>query len=429
MLPSLLDRRQRRDPVPIYLALMAGQAVCFSLFFAVQLVYHVTVVGLDPLQLVLVGTVLEVTCFLFEVPTGIVADVHSRRLSILIGVALIGGAYALEGAIPLFGTALVGQLIWGVGYTFTSGATQAWITDEIGEAAVGPVFLRGEQASLGGGLVGTLLGVSLALIQIQLPMVLAGVGMLALATALALVMPETRMRVAPPAARSTFAQMKTTAEEGFRLAMVRPVVGVVLAIGLISGLAAEAFDRLHVPSVIDRFVFPTVFGTNDPVLWFGISGVVGTLLGLAASEVFTRTNPDALRGGSPARLLAAGSAVQIAALAIFALSGNLWLAFGMVWVRTIVGSVSQPVESAWLNRNLDPSSRATVISMTGQANAIGQATGGPALGWVGNVVSIRAALLGSALVLSPIVLLYRRLIVRDGVSAERVPAVSGQGPD
>ncbi|MGH2616839.1 MAG: MFS transporter, partial [Thermomicrobiales bacterium] len=126
MVSSLFDRRQRHNPVPVYLVLMAGQALCFSLFFTVQLIYQVTVVGLDPFQMVLVGTVLEVTCFLFEVPTGVVADVYSRRLSILIGVALIGCAYVLEGAIPAFWAALGGQVFWGVGYTFTSGATQAW---------------------------------------------------------------------------------------------------------------------------------------------------------------------------------------------------------------------------------------------------------------------------------------------------------------
>ena len=60
--------------------------------------------------------------------------------------------------------------------------------------------------------------------------------------------------------------------------------------------------------------------------------------------------------------------------------------------------------------------------MTGQANSIGQAAGGPALGWVGAAVSIPAALLGSALVLSPTVALYRRLIVRDRGAAAPVPA-------
>lgn len=420
VLSSLLDRRRRNDPVPVYLALMAGQSICFALFFTVQLVYHVTVVGLNPLQLVLVGTVLEVTCFLFEVPTGIVADIYSRRLSVLIGVALIGCSYTVEGAIPAFSTALISQVFWGIGYTFTSGATQAWITDEIGEEAVGKVFLRGGQMSLAGRLAGTLLSVSLGLIHIQLPMILAGVGMLGIAATFALVMPETHMRVTPPAERSTFGHMKETAREGFRLAMARPVVKVIIAISLITGLAAEAFDRLSIPSVINRFDFPVVFGTDSPVIWFGIVGIVGMLLGLTASEIFKRKNPAALGAGTPARLLAVCSAIQVVALVIFATSGHLWLAFGMLWMRTVVGAVSEPVELAWLNRNLDPSSRATVISMTGQANSIGQASGGPALGWVGNAVSIRAALLGSALVLSPIVALYHRMTIRDSVTSRPV---------
>jgi MFS family permease len=422
VLASFLDRRQRNNPVPVYLVLAAGQAICFSLFFTVQLIYHVTVVGLDPLQMVLVGTVLEITCLLFEVPTGVVADVYSRRLSILVGIALIGCAYALEGAVPAFWAALGGQVFWGLGYTFTSGATQAWITDEIGEEVVGPVFLRGAQMGLVGGLIGTLLSMALGVVDIQLPMILAGAGMLTLAGTLVLLMPERPMHSTPSTARSTFGTMQATARDAFRLAMARPVVKVILAISLIVGLAAEAFDRLSTPLMIDRFDFPTLFGTESPVLWFGISGVVAALLGLAASEIFKRRNPGALGAGVPARLLAALAAVDVAAVTIFAVAGNLGLAFAMLWVRKIVATIGVPVQDAWLNRHLDSASRATVISMTGQANSIGQAAGGPALGWVGAAISIQAALLGSALVLSPTIALYRRLIVRDRNTAAPVPA-------
>jgi len=92
------------------------------LVFTVNLLYLATVVGLSPLQLVLVGTVLEATCFLFEVPTGIVADLYSRRLSIIIGFLLIGAGFILEGSVPTFAAVLATQVLWGIGYTFTSGA-------------------------------------------------------------------------------------------------------------------------------------------------------------------------------------------------------------------------------------------------------------------------------------------------------------------
>ena len=79
----------------VFLVMRASASFLFALSFTVNLIYHVTVVGLDPLQLVLVGTALEVTVFLFEIPTGVVADIYSRRLSIVIlGYLLLGIAFA-----------------------------------------------------------------------------------------------------------------------------------------------------------------------------------------------------------------------------------------------------------------------------------------------------------------------------------------------
>jgi DHA3 family tetracycline resistance protein-like MFS transporter len=418
--PFLQPRRPAADPVPIYLLLAFGQAFCFSLIFTVNMVYQVTVVGLSPFQLVVVGTVLEATCFLFEIPTGVMADVYSRRLSILIGIVLIGCGFLLEGSIPAFWAVVGAQVVWGIGYTFTSGATEAWITDEVGEDAVGPVFLRSTQVWLIGGLAGTFVAVALGMVEIQLPMVLAGILLIALAAGLFIVMPERHMHPTPRAERSTFAHMRETTRDGFRLAMARPVVRSLIIVSLVVGLASEAFDRLNTASIIDRFTFPTVLGYTGPVVWFGVAGVIGTLLGLGATQVLERLNPEALASGVPARLLASGAVLQVVAVIGFALSGSLWVAFGMLWLRTVVATVMEPVQAAWLNRNLDSSSRATVISMTGQANAIGQVGGGPILGWVGSAFSIRAALLASAVILSPTIALYGRLIAhRDAAPIEQ----------
>ena len=104
---------------------------CFSLLFSMatvlSMVYHLKVVGLNSLQLVLVGTVLETACFVFEVPTGVVADLYSRRRSVLIGVFLYGAGFLMEGSLPWFGTVLLAQVVWGCGDTFITGALEAWI--------------------------------------------------------------------------------------------------------------------------------------------------------------------------------------------------------------------------------------------------------------------------------------------------------------
>ncbi|MGB3904766.1 MAG: hypothetical protein WBB22_07565 [Anaerolineae bacterium] len=66
------------------------------------LLYQLTVVQLNPLQFVLVGTTLDATIFLFEVPTGVLADVDSRRLSVITGYTLIGAGFIIEGSFALF---------------------------------------------------------------------------------------------------------------------------------------------------------------------------------------------------------------------------------------------------------------------------------------------------------------------------------------
>jgi DHA3 family tetracycline resistance protein-like MFS transporter len=86
---------------------------------------QVEVAKLSPLQLVLVGTVLETVCFLSQVPTGLLADVFSRRLSVIVGIFLFGAGFILEGSIPRFVAIAAGQALFGIGATFMDGAEQA----------------------------------------------------------------------------------------------------------------------------------------------------------------------------------------------------------------------------------------------------------------------------------------------------------------
>lgn len=122
--------------------------------------------------------------------------------------------------------------------------------------------------------------------------------------------------------------------------------------------------------------------------------------------------------GAPARLPASLAAIDVPVVVIFAFGGNLWLVFLMLWVRVI----GAPVQLAGCNRNFDSASRAMVIPMSSQISSIGQVAGGPALGWVGSAVSIRAARLAAALVLSPTIALYHRMSVRNRRVSTSAPA-------
>jgi DHA3 family tetracycline resistance protein-like MFS transporter len=391
----------------IYLVYNACTALFFAIVFTANLIYQVTVVSLNPLQLVLVGAVLESACFIFEIPTGLVADVYSRRLSVVIGTILIGIGFLIEGSFPYFGAVLVAQIVWGLGYTFTSGATEAWIADEVGEERAGASFVRGKQASLFGGLAGTLISAALGSLRINVPILVGGSLFELLAVFLVIAMPEHGFtpgiqRIhssAEPDLGERFKDLFSTFSAGVRLVRGRPALITLLWVGLFYGLYSEGFDRLWTPHLLNDIRLPLV-SDLQPVVWFSLISFTGQLLSLAASELARRhLSPDSPR--DTLLMLAGDSLAIVTGLVAFALSRNFTLAVVSVWLIVAARSLNQPYFTAWANRQVTSSVRATVLSLASQVDSLGQIAGGPLLGWIGLSVSIPAALLASAVLLAP----------------------------
>jgi DHA3 family tetracycline resistance protein-like MFS transporter len=395
---------------PIYLGIKGSFALFFTLWATVASVYRIEVVHLDPLRLVLLGTALEVAVFLFEVPTGVLADTYGRRRSVITGFMLMGSGFALEGAIPEFVAVLAAQAVWGVGYTFISGALEAWIADEDPGRDLGRVYLRGEQADYIGSFAGIPASVLLGLVALNLPLVVGGILTISLGLALVLTMPERNFRPSPREGRSSLQQVGTTARHGARLVRSRPVLLMLLAAALFAGMSEEGFDRLNPKQFLDVVGLPSVSGL-DPVVWFGVIGAGGLVLSYLAAGVVARR----LDVGNPAvaaRLLLALDALTMAGMFAFALAGSFAFALGAFWFATLVRRVAEPVYLTWINEGLDPGVRATVISMSSQSGALGEASAGPVIGAIGNLFGVRPALTVAALVLSPTLLLYASAMQR-----------------
>ena len=405
------------DPERIYYAMQGVAAFCYALCFTVSVVYLATVVGLNPLQLVLVGTVLEITCFVCEVPTGVVADLRSRRLSIMIGFALIGLGFLLQGFSPTFVAVLGAQVLWGLGFTFTSGATQAWITDEVGEGAIAVVFTLEVRIQLVAGLLGTVSAGALSLLDIRLPILLAGAGFLLLVAFLAWRMPEQGFRPTPIERRETFGHLLRTARAGLALARRNTVVRGLLLISLITGLASEAFDRLWQVRLLGDFGLPTLFGRDNPGTWFALFALIGSLVSLVASVLVGRLGLRRLHDQRPGRVLAVLAAIDVLGILGLALFGSLWAALIAVWVKGAAAAVAAPVLGVWLNRQLPSAIRATALSIDSQANAIGQVVGGPPLGWLATRTSPSVALVTAGLIITPAIVIFALLDRRTGRSA------------
>jgi DHA3 family tetracycline resistance protein-like MFS transporter len=399
------DIASRSSPAEtVYLAFSGLYAFFTTVVVSVSLVYQTQQVGLNPFQLVLVGAVLEGTRLVFEVPTGVIADTRSRRLSVILGVVLAGCGYALTGAFARFETILAAQFVVGIGLTFISGAQQAWIADEVGAEEAGRVYLSSSQLAQVGRFVGIPVGVLLALISLQVPLVVGGVLLVALGLLLAVVMPEQNYVPSGRPEDGPWANMKHTLTSGVKLVRRTPVLVTILAITVFYNAAGEGFSRLSVAHFLRDLGFPTI-GHFQPIVWFGLLRMVTFLLSIVAVQ-YLRTRIDTNSHASVTRWLMALNALQIGSLVAFAAAGGFYAGAIAYWCANIPSFMFDPLYAAWINQNVNPQVRATVMSMSGQADSLGQIAGGPVMGAVGSLVSIGASLLVAAAALLPVMALY-----------------------
>ena len=394
----------RLSAYTVYLIYSGVTSLSFSLIFTVNLVYQVETARLNPLQLVLVGTVLECVAFVCQVPTGMLADIYSRRSAVILGILMFGLAFVIEGSFPRFDVIVASQILFGVGATLSDGAEQAWITDEVGEERIGHVFLRSTQVGLLAGILGAIMSVGFAGIRINLPIVIGGVLSIGVACFLLLFMPENNFHQISKAEGKTWRDMGNTFRNGMQVVRGSSFLITILMIALFYGLYSEGYDRLWTAHFLTNFTFPPL-GNLKPIVWFGIISIIGMVLTLGATEIVRRW-VNIAQQRILIRALFVINAIGIICIFVFALAGNFFVAVVAILLFKVFRALNEPVYTTWLTQNIDAKVRATVISMRGQVDAFGQIIGGPPVGSIGNIFSIRAALLASGALLSPVLMLY-----------------------
>jgi MFS transporter, DHA3 family, tetracycline resistance protein len=403
----------RRTAATAYAIYCAGDGFLFRMIFTIYSIFVVLTLHLEPLQLLLLGTILEGTYLLCEIPTGVVADTISRRLSVVIGLVGSGLAFIVLGLASSFAVAAVSQLLWGVFASFQSGADVAWLTDEVGEEASRPHYLRGTQISNVASLAGIVVGVGLATVSYRLPIILAGAALVVFGVLMRFVMPEDGFQ---PRERGSGERLTTglvgTFKEGVRQVRAHHVLLLILGTAALHGASTEGFDRLADFHILRDIGLPSL-GEADPILWYALIDGVALILGIVGISVVKRRTH--LNGHAHvARILRWIDVALIVSVVVFGLAGAFWLALLTMWASFGLRSIREPIFDAWVNQGLDPATRATINSMGSQSDAIGQAVGGPALGVIANT-SVPAALVISGLLRLPALLLYARAITRGTV--------------
>lgn len=384
---------------PAYLLIRGLAAGAAATAFTFNLVYQIESVGLSPLQLILVGTVTEVTALITQVPTGIIADLYSRRLSVVLGYLLVGAGMLLAGLVPTFVAVLIGNVIWAIGITCVDGAEEAWAASEIGEQRTAAAFARGAQVGQAATALGIGASIGLASVRLNLGLVVGALIWLMLGVLLMLVMPERQFR---PVRKSTsFGAMRAHAVGGMRAARTRPVLLLIIAGVVCLGLSSEGIDRLTQAHFLADVGFPAV---GTPVIWLGVLSAVGMVGSVVVTGWVRRLSVARSVGG----LYVALQAICVIGSVVFALAGVFWLAVAAVLVSGMAGAAARPLLTTWIVAHTDAANRATVFSLVGLADASGQIAGGPPVGVIATRSSIRSGLLVAALLLVPAVGCFAR---------------------
>jgi len=393
------------DPRKVYLFLSFAVGFLIASGFGTSY-YETATAGLDPLQLTAAGAAMVLSRLLFEIPTGVVADVYSRRLSVVTGLAVIGLGMLVEGLFPFFVPILLAQALMGLGYTFTSGATQAWLSDEIGEERANLAFLTGNRYDLYGNLGGVPAGMLLGSLTSVSTLILAsGVGWIVLAVLLTFLMPEQGFKPTKPEERNTFQHMGDILRKGIRTVRLRPALAAVLGVTVFYSLTL-GLDRLWVWHLVNRFELPVLFG-NNALAFFGFLELGGILLSILLTRQVEKRF-DVLEPRRVGRLMFTVTAVTAVSIAAFGLVPLLGLASGLYLVIYSMGELTDPLLMAWMNQRLDPDVRATILSLTGQAESVGQAAGGLVIGALANAFTVPLALVAAGGLLIPALALIRR---------------------
>lgn len=401
----------RSNPEYAYFLYKGGFGFCFALMTTIFSLYHIQTVGLNPLQLILVGAVLEGACFLLELPTGIVADMYSRKKSLIMGLMIMGLGLMIEGFFPVFLIILLAQVVWGGGATFLSGADAAWLADEVGPDKFQKILLRGFKFQQLGTILGIVSSVALAKINLQVPMVSSGVGFIILGIILAFLMTEKGFKAKSTQPESKIAGYLEQLRSGVgHLRKPGAVIPFFTTIWL-AGLYSEGIDRLWVFHLTEDIGLET-FHFNE-LYWFAIIQIVLLILnfgviGLIENRI-EQFSTKQLYG-----LMAVNNLVLLLGIVGFALSSNFYAALATFWLLMVSRGVNDPISTIIVNTQIeDATIRATVLSFKGLADQIGQIIGGLLVGYIALVSSVSYGLLSSSVFIVGIVFILFILYFRE----------------
>ena len=388
------------DLAAVFLRWIWWRAVLHNGWWLVTSIYLVADADLSPSQLVLIGVAQGVVALVFEVPAGVVADTLSRKWSLVVSHVLMGSAMIATGLVTDFGALVATQMLWGLSWTFASGADVAWITDELDEPGrISVVLMRSGRAQLTGAAAGLLaIGALASLLQRSTAMVLAGAAMLLLG--LHVVFRFREQLFVPTRARRWSASWSILVRGSTLVRSSRAILFMFAATFLVNG-AGDASGRLQARRLVDIGL------PSDPVVWFTALGVLTLLVGAAALRVMER-HIEGVRTGLRGYMIACAAG----AVGLIVLAGapeEVSASAAVLLVAGIAKPLTRTIGTIWVNRQTSGDVRATVHSFLAQAEYVGEIACGLAIAVVARFAGLSPALMTCGALFAVAILLIQRI--------------------
>lgn len=367
------------------------RAILHRGWWLVTSLYLVVEAGLSPLELVLLGTAQGLTVIVCEVPAGLIADNYSRKWSIVVSQVIMGLGMLATGLVMTFPALVVTQMIWGLSWTFASGADVAWINDELDEPEqIGPILAKAASWNQWGSAIG-ISGIGFLAWQTSLSVAIitSGTLMLFLGVYVASSFTEQRFK---PSQSTGFAGLKSTLKTGTQLVASDRSIAIVLVVTFLINGADEVFSRLLPKGLIDLGL-PVEL---DPILWLVSLGLVtlcvgGMVLHIAQNRM---TGEPTLRC-----LYVIACFVGASGMLLFSVAPNHWIAMcGVILVHGIAWNIARVVSVIWINGRSRNRERATVLSFLAQAENFGEVVLGASLALVAQCFGLPASFVSAAIV-------------------------------
>jgi MFS family permease len=360
-----------------YLTLLLGNTLAASFIWGINTLFLLDA-GLSNLEAFAANAFFTVGMVLFEVPTGVVADTWGRRTSYLLGTLTLAASTFVYYLLwvyesPFWQWAIVSMLL-GLGFTFFSGAVEAWLVDALHHAEydgdLEAVFGRGQMiggvAMLGGSVAGgviaqvSTLGVPF-LMRVAVLLVMFGV-----AWRLMMDLGFTPQREHSPlgAVRHTF---MTSLDYGLKNP---PVRWVMLAAPFASGVGFYTFYALQ-PYLLE------LYGDSEAYAVAGLAAAIVAGSQIAGGYLAPRIRARFHRRTTP---LILGTIASAGILVLLGFTNAFWVALGLLVIWGLIFAAEMPIRQAYLNGMIPSQQRATVLSFDSLMGSTGGVVIQPVLG-------------------------------------------------